>query len=78
MRAKAWQAIPGVTKWVMGIIKRGCVLLFAQRILLFNGMVPTSMKSEGIHVLRSEVNNMVLWFFSLDLNPDSPPITGAS
>ncbi len=30
-RAEAWQAIPGVSDWVMGIIKRGYSLQFARR-----------------------------------------------
>ncbi len=31
MRAEAWQAIPGVSEWVMGIIKQGYSLQFARR-----------------------------------------------
>ncbi len=40
--AKAWQAIPGVSDWVMGIIKWGHSLQFARRSPSFSGMVPTS------------------------------------
>ncbi len=41
-RAEAWQAIPGVSEWVMGIIKRGYSLQFARRPPRFSGMVSTS------------------------------------
>ncbi len=51
-RAEAWQAIPGVSDWVMGIIKRGYSLQFAQRPPRFSGVVSTS-------VLRSEVMTLL-------------------
>ncbi len=54
MRAEAWQAIPGVSDWVMGIIKRGYSLQFARR-PSFSGVVPTLFQSKNAHVLRSEV-----------------------
>ncbi|KAI2662214.1 ORF V: Enzymatic polyprotein [Labeo rohita] len=54
-RAEAWQAIPGVSDWVMGIIKRGYSLQFARRPPRFSGVVPTVVKSRDAHVLRSEV-----------------------
>ncbi len=46
MRAKAWQAIPGVSDWVMRIIKRGYSMQFARRPPRFSGVVPTSVQSE--------------------------------
>ncbi len=55
MRAKAWQAIPGVSEWVMGIIKRGYSLQFARRPPRFSGVVSTSVQGENARVLRSEV-----------------------
>ncbi len=54
-RAEAWQAIPGVSEWVMGIIKRGYSLQFARRPLRFSGVVSTSVQGENAFVLRSEV-----------------------
>ncbi|KAL0183526.1 hypothetical protein M9458_019222, partial [Cirrhinus mrigala] len=54
-RAEAWQAIPGVSEWVMGIIKRGYSLQFARRHPCFSGVVPTLVVSKDAHVLRSEV-----------------------
>ncbi len=53
--AEAWQAIPGVSEWVMGIIKRGYSLQFARRPPRFSGMVSTSVQGENARVLRSEV-----------------------
>ncbi len=53
--AKAWQAIPGVSEWVMGIIKRGYSLQFTRRPPHFSGVVSTSVQSENTHILRSEV-----------------------
>ncbi len=44
MRAEAWQAIPGVSDWVMGIIKRGYSLQFARRPPRFSGVVSTSVQ----------------------------------
>ncbi len=58
-RAKAWQAIPGVSHWVLGIIKRGYSLQFAQRPLRFNGVVSTSVHSKNAHVLWAEVKNLL-------------------
>ncbi len=57
--AEAWQAIPVVSDWVMGIIKRGYSLQFARRPPLFSGMVPTSVQSKDAHILRSEVMTLL-------------------
>ncbi len=46
-RAEAWQAIPGVSEWVMGIIKRGYSLQFARRPPRFSGVVSTSVQGEN-------------------------------
>ncbi len=48
-----------MSQWVLGIIKRGYSLQFAQRPLRFSGMVPTSVQSRDAHVLRSEVKNLL-------------------
>ncbi|KAL0183542.1 hypothetical protein M9458_019238, partial [Cirrhinus mrigala] len=58
-RAKAWQAIPGVSEWVLGIIKQGYSLQFARRPPHFSGVVPTLVVSKDAHVLRSEVMNLL-------------------
>lgn len=58
-RAEAWQAIPGVLDWVLGIIKRGYSLQFARRPPRFSGVVSTSVQSKDAHVLRSEVMNLL-------------------
>ncbi len=58
-RAEAWQAIPGVSEWVMGIIKRGYSLQFARRPLRFSGVVSTSVQGENARVLRSEVMTLL-------------------
>ncbi len=50
---EAWKAIPGVSNWVLGIIKWGYTLHFARRPLQFGGVVSTSVQQD--------------WFFSLDL-----------
>ncbi len=48
-------AIPGVSDWVMGIIKRGYTLQFARRPPWFGGVVSTSVQRSTAHVLRTEV-----------------------
>ncbi len=51
-RAEAWQAIPGVSEWVMATIRRGYTLQFARRPLRFRGVLATT-------VLRAEVMNLL-------------------
>ncbi len=58
-RAEAWQAIPRVSDWVMGIIKRGYSLQFARRPPRFSGVVSTSVQGENARVLRSEVMTLL-------------------
>ncbi len=58
-RAEAWQAIPGVSEWVMGIIKRGYSLQFARRPPRFSSVVSTSVQGENARVLRSEVMTLL-------------------
>ncbi len=58
-QAEAWQAIPGVSDWVMGIIKRGYSLQFARRPPRFSGVVSTSVQGENARVPRSEVMTLL-------------------
>ncbi len=58
-RAEAWQAIPGVSDWVMGIIKQGYSLQFVRRPPHFSGVVSTSVQGENACVLRSEVMTLL-------------------
>ncbi len=50
-RAETWQAIPGVSNWVLGIIKQGYSLQFAWRPPRFSGVVPTLVQSKDAHIL---------------------------
>ncbi len=57
--AEVWQAIPGVSKWVLGIIKRGYTLQFARRPPRFGGEVSTSVQHSNAHVLHAEVMSLL-------------------
>ncbi len=59
MWAKTWQAIPGVSAWVMNTVKRGYSLQFARRPPRFRGVLATPVRSDNAHVLRAEVMNML-------------------
>ncbi len=56
--AEAWQAIPGVSEWVMATIRRGYTLQFAWRPLRFRGVLTTTVSSEDAQVLHAEVMNL--------------------
>ncbi len=75
-RAEAWQAIPGVSEWVMGIIKQGYSLQFARRPPRFSGVVSTSVQGENARVLRSEMMTLLekgaIEMISRRLNPPRP------
>ncbi len=58
-RAEAWQAIPGVTAWVMNTVRRGYSLQFARRPPRFRGVLATSVRSNDAHVLHIEVMNLL-------------------
>ncbi len=58
-RPRPGRAIPGVSDWVMGIIKRGYSLQFARRPPRFSGVVSTSVQGENARVLRSEVMTLL-------------------
>ncbi len=59
-RAEAWQAIPGVSEWIMATIRRGYSLQFARRPPRFRGVVATTVRSEDAQVLRAEVMNLLV------------------
>ncbi len=46
-RAKAWQAIPGVSTWVMTMVKQGYTLQLARRPLRFRCVLATTVRSEN-------------------------------
>ncbi len=55
MQAEAWQAIPGVSEWVMATIRRVYTLQFARRPPRFRGVLATTVRSEDTQVLHAEV-----------------------
>ncbi len=57
-RAEAWQAIPGVSTWVMTTVRRGS-LKFARRPSCFRGVLATTVHSENAQVLPAEVMNLL-------------------
>ncbi len=57
-RADAWQAIPRVSDWVLGIIKRGYTLQFDRRPQRFGGVVSTSVQHSTAHVLHTKVMSL--------------------
>ncbi len=59
MRAEAWQAIPGVSAWVMTTVRRGYTLQFARRPLRFRGVLATTVRGENAQVLCAEVMNLL-------------------
>ncbi len=58
-RAKAWQAISGVSAWVMNTVKQGYSFQFARRPPRFRGVLATSVHSDDARVLCAEVMNML-------------------
>ncbi len=56
---KAWQAILGVSTWVMTMVRRGYSLQFVRRPLRFRGVLATTVLSENAHVLHAEVMNLL-------------------
>ncbi len=57
--AEDWQAIPGVSEWVMAMIRQGYTLQFALRPLRFRSVLTTTVCSEEAQVLREEVINLL-------------------
>ncbi len=58
-QAEAWQAIPGVSDWVLGIIKQGYTLQFALRPPQFGCVVSISVQRSNAHVLYTEVMSLL-------------------
>ncbi len=58
-RAEAWQTIPGVSEWVMAMVRRGHTLQFARRPPCFCCVLATTLRREDAQVLRTEVVNML-------------------
>ncbi len=46
-QAEVWQAIPGVSEWVMAVIRRGYTLQFARRPPRFRCVLATTVRSKG-------------------------------
>ncbi len=55
----ACQAIPGVSEWVMAMIRRGYTLQFARRPPRFRGVLATTVRSEDAQVLHAEVMKLL-------------------
>ncbi|KAL0168644.1 hypothetical protein M9458_036866, partial [Cirrhinus mrigala] len=55
--AEAWQAIPGVSSWVLGITRRVFTLQFTCR--RFSGVVSTSVQGKDAGVLHTKVRNLL-------------------
>ncbi len=51
MRAEAWQAIQGVSEWVMATVRRGYTLQLARRPPHFRGVLTTTVRREDAQVL---------------------------
>ncbi len=58
-RAEAWQAIPGVSAWVMTTVRRGYTLQLARRPPHFHSVLATTVRSEHTQVLGAEVMNLL-------------------
>ena len=59
IHAKAWESIPGASKWVLNIVKRGYSLQFARRPSRFIARGETSVNQEVAHLLRTEIANLL-------------------
>ena len=57
--ADAWAALPGVSDWVLGIIKRGFSLQFHRRPPRFTARVETSVPLNVAHLLRAEISKLI-------------------
>ncbi|CAM4708193.1 unnamed protein product [Leuciscus chuanchicus] len=59
IHADAWAKLPGVSKWVLNIIKRGYSLQFRRRPRRYVARVETTVKTEVAHLLRAEVAKLL-------------------
>ncbi|KAI2660051.1 Alpha-1,2-mannosyltransferase MNN22 [Labeo rohita] len=57
--AEAWQAIPGVSSWMIGIIRRGYTLQFTRRLPRFSGVVSTLVQGKDPDIARTKVRNLL-------------------
>ncbi len=58
-RTEAWQAMPGVSAWIMTTVRLGYSLQFARRSTLFRSVLATTVRSEDAEVLRGEVRHLL-------------------
>ncbi len=56
---EAWQALPGVSEWVMKSIKNGYTLQFFRRPPRFNGVLMSTVREQNASVLREEIHNLL-------------------
>ncbi len=56
---KAWETIPGISRWLLGVIKRGYTLQFRRRPPCFNCVVQSLTLPQNVQVLRQEVCNLL-------------------
>ncbi len=56
---EAWQALPGVSEWVMKSIKNGYTLQFFRRPPRFNGVLMSTVRERNASVLREEIHNLL-------------------
>lgn len=59
-QAQSYEAIPGVSSWVLNTIKQGYSLQFACRPPRFMGVICTSVQSNVTNLLHSEVMNVLV------------------
>ncbi len=56
---KAWEVIPGISRWLLRVIKRGYTLQFRRRPPRFKGVVQSLTLPRNAQVLREEVRNLL-------------------
>ncbi|XDV11246.1 hypothetical protein PO909_000232 [Leuciscus waleckii] len=59
MHAEAWEAIPGVSEWVLNIVKRGYSLQFARRPPRFRARTETRVNTEAAHLLHTDIAKLL-------------------
>jgi ribonuclease HI len=55
----AWESIPGISPWVLGLIRHGYSLQFRRRPPRFNGVIPSLTLPQNVPVLRQEVLSLL-------------------
>ncbi|XDV32448.1 hypothetical protein PO909_003253 [Leuciscus waleckii] len=55
----AWEAIPGISPWVLNIIRHGYTLQFKRRPPRFRGVIPSLTLPQNAHILRQEVCSLL-------------------